>query len=75
MDDNAIALGARRALESVVLTDDSSEAAPGDDGFYAADALAKLGAWAAALAALWDLVKAQKQAADEAEAAAEAEDD
>ena len=53
----------------------AAEAAPGDDGFYAADALAKLGAWAAALAALWDLVKAQKQAADEAEAAAEAEDD
>ena len=53
----------------------AAEAAPGDDGFYAADALAKLGAWATALAALWDLVKAQKQAADEAEAAAEAEDD
>ena len=29
-DDDAIALGARRALESMVLTDDSSEAAPGD---------------------------------------------
>ena len=29
-DDDAIALGARRALESMVLTDDSSEEAPGD---------------------------------------------
>ena len=29
-DDDAIALGARRALESMVLTDNSSEAAPGD---------------------------------------------
>jgi len=46
-----------------------------DAGFYAADALARLGAWAAALAALWDLVKAQKLAADEAAAAEEAEDD
>ena len=46
-----------------------------DAGFYAADALARLGAWAAALAALWDLVKAQKLAADEATATEEAEDD